>query len=94
MSNAESRIPPISLAGSNLTVSQLVVLAFCGRQSSVDWLLDHRDNFYVLVTKQLGAAYEVQSAGTLLGGQPDSFSPAMTTVRGPRRSLGGGSHNS
>jgi len=32
------------------------------------------------ITKQIGATYEVQSAGTLLGGQPTSFSPATTTV--------------
>jgi hypothetical protein len=32
------------------------------------------------LTKQPGVTYEVQSAGTLLEGQPDSFSPASTTV--------------
>ena len=32
------------------------------------------------ISRQPGATYEVQSAGTLLGGQPDSFSPATTTV--------------
>ena len=31
-------------------------------------------------TKRAGVTYEVQSAGTLLTGQPDSFSPASTTV--------------
>ena len=32
------------------------------------------------LTKQPGVTYEVQSAGTVLEGQPDSFSPASTTV--------------
>ena len=32
------------------------------------------------LTKQPDVAYEVQSAGILLEGQPDSFSPASTTV--------------
>ncbi|MEJ7655355.1 MAG: hypothetical protein WKH64_19490 [Chloroflexia bacterium] len=32
------------------------------------------------ITKQPGVTYEVQSAGTLLPAQPDSFSPASTTV--------------
>ncbi len=32
------------------------------------------------LTKQPGVTYEVQSAGTLREGQPDSFSPASTTV--------------
>ncbi|MBX7206724.1 MAG: hypothetical protein K1X78_00315 [Verrucomicrobiaceae bacterium] len=32
------------------------------------------------VTKQPGVSYEVQSAGTLEAGQPDSFSPTSTTV--------------
>lgn len=32
------------------------------------------------LTKQAGVSYEVQSAGTLLTGQPDSFSAASTTV--------------
>jgi len=32
------------------------------------------------ITKQIGVTYEVQSAGTLLEGQPASFSPATTTV--------------
>jgi len=32
------------------------------------------------LTKHPGVTYEVQSAGTLLEGQPDSFSPASTTV--------------
>jgi hypothetical protein len=32
------------------------------------------------ITKQLGVTYEVQTAGTLLPAQPDSFSPATTTV--------------
>ena len=32
------------------------------------------------LTKLSGAAYEVQSAGTLLAGQPASFSAATTTV--------------
>ena len=34
----------------------------------------------ITLTKQAGAAYEVQSAGTLLSAQPASFSPATTTV--------------
>ena len=32
------------------------------------------------LTKQPGATYEVQSAGTLLPALPDSFSPASTTL--------------
>ena len=32
------------------------------------------------ITKQPGVSYEAQSAGTLLTGQPDSFSAASTTV--------------
>jgi hypothetical protein len=32
------------------------------------------------ITRRSGALYEVQSAGTLLSGQPASFSPATTTV--------------
>ena len=32
------------------------------------------------ITKQPGVTYEVQTAGTLLSGQPDSFSAASTTV--------------
>ena len=40
------------------------------------------------ITKQAGVTYEVQSAGTLLTGQPDSFSAASTAVitKTPRRS--------
>ncbi len=34
----------------------------------------------ITLTKHPGATYEVQSAGTLLSGQPASFSPATTTV--------------
>jgi uncharacterized delta-60 repeat protein len=34
----------------------------------------------ITITKHTGSAYEVQSAGTLLTGQPASFSPATTTV--------------
>ena len=34
----------------------------------------------IAFTKHPGVTYEVQSAGTLLTGQPDSFSPASTTV--------------
>ena len=32
------------------------------------------------ITKQAGVTYEVQSAGSLLTGQPDSFSAGSTTV--------------
>ena len=32
------------------------------------------------ITKQAGVTYEVQSAGSLLPAQPDSFSAASTTV--------------
>ena len=32
------------------------------------------------ITKQPGAAYEVQSAGTLLPAQPNSFTATTTTV--------------
>ena len=34
----------------------------------------------ITLTKHAGATYQVQSAGTLLLGQPESFSPATTTV--------------
>ncbi len=38
------------------------------------------DYLTMTITKHAGVTYEVQSAGTLLPGQPDSFSPATTTI--------------
>jgi hypothetical protein len=38
------------------------------------------DYLTMTITKHAGVIYEVQSAGTLLPGQPDSFSAATTTV--------------
>lgn len=37
-------------------------------------------DIYDALAKQRGAAYEVQSAGTLTPGQPESFSATTTTI--------------
>jgi hypothetical protein len=42
--------------------------------------LDEGGYLTLTLTKQPGATYEGQSAGTVLPSQPDSFSPASTTV--------------
>lgn len=48
--------------------------------SALPAAIDEGGYLTMTLTKQSGVLYEIQSAGTLLPGQPDSFSAASTTV--------------
>jgi uncharacterized delta-60 repeat protein len=66
-------------------LTELQELAFGLNPTLSDTALQPRaveENGYLTLTinKQLGVIYEVQSAGTLLENQPDSFSAATTTI--------------
>lgn len=66
-------------------ICELLELAFGlnptqSSSSALPAAIDEGGYLTMTITKQAGVTYEVQSAGTLLPGQPDSFSVASTTI--------------